>query len=115
MLIASESYAQKLAPLTAEFPKEMAPAIQAEYAKLWEKGKVLYQLNCAQCHNVKKKRLYYIPDFTAEQLKGYEIRVSNPRHESEIPEERVSPEDLVMISTFLQYKSKSGINPPGVK
>jgi hypothetical protein len=50
-----------------------------------------------------------IPDFTPEQLIGYELRVTNPEHESNIPEATVSAEELGYIMTFLSYKKKSGI------
>jgi len=47
-----------------------------------------------------------IPDFTPEQLIGYELRVTNPQHESNIPETTVSAEELGYIMTFLNYKRR---------
>lgn len=91
-----------------EFPDAMAEPVKAEYVKIWEKGKVLYDINCAQCHNIKKGKKEFIPDFNQEELKGYELRVSNGQHEENMPEERVTPEELGIISTFLLYKKKSG-------
>jgi hypothetical protein len=94
-----------------EFPKEMAANIQAEYTKICEKGQILYNLNCAGCHNIPDKRKTIIPDFTQEQLKGYELRVSNPKHESDLPETKITPEELGLICTFLLYKKKSEYIP----
>lgn len=90
-----------------EFPKEMLPEVQAEYIKMCEKGRVLYQLNCAGCHSTFKRKKEIIPDFTSEQLSGYAIRVSNGSHEINLPEEQVTPEELALISNFLVYRKKT--------
>lgn len=95
--------------ITYEFPKEMLPEVQVEYRKLCDKGKILYELNCAKCHNIPKGRKEIIPDFEVEQLSGYAIRVSNGDHEMNLPEEQVTPEELALISNFLTYKKKSGV------
>jgi hypothetical protein len=92
-----------------ELPVAMVPAVKIEYAKQCDKGKILYDINCAQCHTTIVKRKKMIPDFTAEQLIGYELRVTNPQHESNIPETTVSTEELGYIMTFLSYKKKSGV------
>lgn len=91
-----------------ELPAAMVEAAKIEYAKQCEKGKILYDINCAQCHNSKEKRKVIIPDFTPEQLIGYELRIINEEHESGIPETTISTEELGYIMTFLSYKKKSG-------
>ena len=96
--------------VTYEFPAAMAEPVRAEFAKVCDKGKILYDINCAGCHNIKKGNRQIIPDFTPEQLKGYELRVSNAQHEENMPDEKVTAEELSLISTFLLYKKKSGIN-----
>jgi mono/diheme cytochrome c family protein len=68
---------------------------------------VLYDINCAGCHNIKKGSRLLVPDFTPEQLKGYELRVSNAQHEENMPDEKVTAEELSLISTFLIYKKKN--------
>lgn len=98
------TYGQK--KIKYEFPKEMLPEVQAEYLKLCDKGRILYQLNCSSCHSTFKGKRELIPDFTYEQLSGYAIRVSNGQHEMSLLEEQVTPEELALISTFLIYKKK---------
>lgn len=90
-----------------DFPKEMAAPIKVEYIKLYDKGQILYNMNCDKCHTkvVKGKRL--VPDFSPEQLKGYELRVLNPQHESGLPEENITAEELGHVMTFLTYKKKN--------
>ena len=95
-----------------QFPSEMSESVQADFDKQCEKGQILYSINCASCHNTKVRGKEIIPDFSPEQLKGYELRVLNPDHESGIPEENISPEELGLIMTFLSYKKK---NTPMVK
>ena len=93
-----------------DFPAEMAEPVKTEYMKLCEKGRVLYEINCAGCHNKKVRGKEVIPDFSQEQLVGYGLRVLNAQHEAGIPEENVTPEELSLISTFLMYKQKNQSN-----
>jgi hypothetical protein len=97
---------------TYVFPAEMTPAIQSSYQDICEKGKVLYNLHCASCHNKKKWGKDIVPDFTFEQLDAYLIRAANERHDSDLTEEKVSAEELGMIMTYLTYKPKSGFIVP---
>lgn len=92
-----------------EFPPEMAAPVQVEYAKICDKGQILYDLNCANCHNTKVKGQTVIPDFSQDQLKGYEMRVMNSKHEAELPDEKVTSEELGLITTFLIYKKKNAV------
>jgi hypothetical protein len=93
--------------LAYEFPQEMKPDIKEHYTQQWKKGKILYEINCAKCHNTKVKGRVTVPDFTPEQLVGYEFRVKNQKHEANLTEESISPEELGMIVTFLTYKKKN--------
>ena len=95
------------AKVVYEFPGAMAEPVKTEFLKICEKGKILYDINCAQCHNLKKGRKELIPDFSSEQLKGYELRVANSQHEENMPDEKVTAEELGLISTFLLYKKKN--------
>lgn len=94
-------------PVTYSFPEAMAEPVKNEFTKVCDKGRILYDINCAGCHNIKKGRRELIPDFTPEQLKGYELRVSNAQHEENMPDEKVTAEELSLISTFLLYKKKN--------
>jgi hypothetical protein len=98
---------QKQVTIPYVFPEAMPLPVKMEFAKVCDKGKILYDLNCAGCHNIKKGKRELIPDFTPEQLKGYELRVSNAQHEENMPDEKVTAEELSLISTFLLYKKKN--------
>ena len=90
-----------------EFPDAMAQPVRNQYLVLCEKGRILYDINCAKCHNTKVGSKTIIPDFTIEQLGAYSIRVANQKHEMNVSEENVSAEELALITTYLTYKKKN--------
>ncbi|MCW3120540.1 MAG: hypothetical protein JWQ38_32 [Flavipsychrobacter sp.] len=91
------------------FPEAMPVAVKEGYTKQCDKGQALYAITCGKCHNITVKGKEVIPDFTPEQLIGYELRVLNPKHESNIPETVVTADELGMIMTFLTYKNKTHV------
>jgi thioredoxin-related protein len=91
---------------THNFPAEMDASVKDQYVKLFEKGRILYQMNCARCHNTKVKGIETMPEFTKEHLAKYELRLQNPQHESDLNEEKVTAEELQQIMIFLMYSKK---------
>ncbi|HTN46421.1 MAG TPA: hypothetical protein VL098_08755 [Flavipsychrobacter sp.] len=114
-MLALQCLAGKKKHATYEFPPEMSQAVRDQYTVLCEKGEALYQVSCAKCHNEKKGGKLIIPDFTQEQLGAYSIRVANAQHEEMVSEMMVPADELTLISTFLTYKTKSGILMNGGK
>ncbi len=98
---------KKSAKALYELPAEMAPAVKVEFAKQCDKGLALYNLTCANCHRQEVNGKTQIPDWPAEKLIGYELRVLNPEHENGLPDEHVTAEELGYIMTFLSYKKKN--------
>jgi hypothetical protein len=107
IMLFAACFSQKQVTVTYAFPEAMSEPVKMEFTKVCDKGKILYDINCAGCHNIKKGRRQVIPDFTPGQLKGYELRVSNAQHEENMPDEKVTAEELSLISTFLLYKTKN--------
>lgn len=89
------------------FPDAMSKSTQEEYERLSEKGRVLYEINCASCHTKKVKGRMVVPDFTEEQMGAYSIRIANEIHEDKVSEARVSAEELNLITYFFTYKKKN--------
>ena len=90
-----------------DFPDAMLPHVKEQYKAQWERGKILWDQNCARCHNTKVKGKTIVPDFREDQLKGYELRIANARHESELSDSLVTEEELGVIMTFLRYKKRN--------
>ena len=104
-----ESIGQKSQPrvvYTHNFPAAMGDDVKNAYIKLFEKGRILYQVNCAKCHNTKIDGVELMPEFTKEHLAQYELRIQNPEHEEAISEMRVNAEELQNIMIFLTYYKK---------
>ncbi len=104
-VILQQCHSQK--ELVYEFPEAMLPHVKVMFAERCEKGKILYDLTCAKCHNSKVKGKIIIPDFKPEQLTGYTLRVQNAQHETNMPDTLVTEEELGIIMTFLSYKKKN--------
>lgn len=96
--------------VTYQFPAEMNETVRADYASQCEKGRILYTINCAGCHTIRKGRKELLPGFSEAQLQGYHIRGGNASHETSVSEERVNAEELVYIVAFLTYRTKTTDN-----
>ncbi|MFL5729857.1 MAG: hypothetical protein ACJ75J_10260 [Cytophagaceae bacterium] len=88
------------------FPAEMSDQVRKDFTAQCDKGKILYEINCGGCHTKKVWGKSVIPDFRPEQLKGYELRITNSRHEASLTDEAVTAEELGLIMTFLSYKKQ---------
>lgn len=97
-----------------EFPAMMKENVKQDYLKQCLKGEVLYDQHCGKCHNIKVKRKLVVPDFTAEQVASYDMRLANKAHQTNLGGEEVSTEELVYIISFLTYKKKIGV-PADIK
>ena len=87
-----------------DFPADIAEEAKTEYKEKIEKGRILYNINCAKCHTKKVKGKLVIPDFTTDQLDSYIIRIKNETHVKAIPETIVTPQEMDLIQFFFTYK-----------
>ena len=86
------------------FPEDISQEAKAANFKMLEKGRVLYNINCAKCHNKKINGKIVIPDFTNTQLESYSIRIQNEVHVNNLPENKLTSEELEAIQFFFSYK-----------
>ncbi len=86
------------------FPEDIAPEARTQNLAQIEKGRKLYEINCAKCHSKKVNGQKIIPDFTVLQLDAYSIRIKNQAHVAVLPEDMVSLEELEDIQYFFSYK-----------
>lgn len=87
-----------------DFPSDIAEEAKTANRKMLEKGRILYNINCAKCHNKKINGRIIIPDFTQDQLDSYIIRIKNEVHINTIPETRVTAQEMEAIQFFFTYK-----------
>lgn len=100
------AWAQKKSKTEYQFPVEMKPHVQEAFILEFNKGKILYGINCAKCHSSFEKKKEIIRQFTAEQFEAYKIRIANPDHEQSMTEEQLAPDELGLIITYLTYRKK---------
>ncbi len=93
--------------VASNFPATMLPEVKVEYAKMFDKGKILYDINCAKCHNKKVKGKEVYADFTVDDLAKYELRATNSDHLESLTEQTVTEDELVLIKLFLAYKVRT--------
>ena len=109
LAITASCMVQKKPKVSYVFPAEMAEPVKAGYIQMWKKGEILYDLNCAHCHNRVVNRKVIIPEFTEEQLATYEVRIADPMHEMSLSETKVNAEELQLISVFLTYREHDSV------
>lgn len=95
--------------LLFDYPDNMvADTAKKRFVKEFNKGKTLYNLNCAKCHNIMVEKKPVIPDFSLPQLMDYEIRIEYQAHEEDLKETNITHDELDLIVLYLRYKKKSG-------
>lgn len=90
-----------------ELPETLPEVSRATVKANCDKGKILYEINCAKCHTTKEKRKLVIPDFTATQLSGYVLRTQNPEHFQNLSDRGLTNVELTQIIMYLLYKKKN--------
>jgi hypothetical protein len=89
------------------YPDDITEAGKADFVKTYNKGHILYNINCAKCHNKTQEGKQVIPDFSLPQLMDYEIRIQYPDHQDPMRETNLSQEELDQVITFLRYKKRN--------
>ena len=89
------------------FSDAMSKPTQEEYERLSEKGRILYEINCASCHTKKVSGKTIVPDFTEEEMGAYSIRIANEIHEDKVSEALISAEELNLITYYFMFKQKN--------
>lgn len=93
----------------ATYPNGLSDSARKVFVADFQRGQVLYDLNCGGCHNMQVDGRTVIPDFSLPQLLDYEMRSQYPEHQDRVRESDVSVEELDDIQTFLHYRKRSGV------
>ena len=85
--------------IPAAFPERSKDELYA----LLEKGRILYNGNCADCHNTVFAGKNRIPGFTSLQIDNYATAVAGRNAKNHAVIKQMSPEQLNQVITFLTY------------
>ncbi|MBS1917405.1 MAG: c-type cytochrome [Bacteroidetes bacterium] len=87
-----------------EIPPHYVKEQREKAIEAFEKGKVLFKINCAECHGIYKDGKENIPNFTKTQIDGYNAMYikGDPRNHSVA--RKLSPDQLGSILTFLRLR-----------
>ena len=91
-------------PVLYHYPAGMKHSKRAAFVADCEKGKVLYGIHCARCHNTMVDGKEVLPNFTPIQLEGYDLRMDEPKHKPTLTERNMPQEELDLIIKYLWYK-----------
>ena len=76
-----------------------------ENAIAWfEKGKILYKVDCAGCHGIYNKAKDSVPNFTKTQIDNYNAMYIKGDPKNHSVAANLSPEQLYYILTFLRLR-----------
>ncbi len=96
-----------------DYPEDStAEASKKAFEKQFNQGKVLYNISCGNCHNIKNGRKEIIPDFSMPQLMDYEMRMYT-EHSDRLTDKHVADDEMSKIILFLRFKKKSGTDIRG--
>jgi hypothetical protein len=70
----------------------------------FEKGKILYKVDCAGCHGIYKKGKDSVPNFTKTQIDNYNAMYIKGDPKNHSVASNLSPEQLYYILTFLRLR-----------
>jgi hypothetical protein len=70
----------------------------------FEKGKILYKVDCAGCHGIYNKGKDSIPNFTKTQIDNYNAMYIKGDPKNHSVAAKLSPEQLYYILTFLRLR-----------
>ena len=92
-----------------KLPEYNIPAHYGEQARAnaidwFEKGKILYKINCSHCHGIYDKGKETIPNFTKTQIDNYNAMYIKGDPKNHSVAAKLSQEQLYYILTFLRLR-----------
>jgi hypothetical protein len=87
-----------------DIPAHYTPQARENAIDWFEKGKVLYKIDCASCHGIYKKGKDSVPNFTKTQIDNYNAMYIKGDPKNHSVASNLSPEQLYYILTFLRLR-----------
>jgi mono/diheme cytochrome c family protein len=90
--------------VTYNIPADYPEARRQQIIELFNKGKVLYKINCSQCHGIFTKGQDKVPNFTNTQIDNYSASFLRRDPKNHAVAVQMSPEQMNEILVFLRFK-----------
>jgi hypothetical protein len=87
-----------------DIPSHYTEQARANAIDWFEKGKILYKIDCAGCHGIYQKGKDSIPNFTKTQIDNYNAMYIKGDPKNHSVAAKMSPEQLYYILTFLRLR-----------
>ena len=82
---------------------------KAEFLANLEKGRLLFKMNCSECHGIFGKGKDSIPNFSNQDLADYTVAFKANDQNNHAVVKKLLPEEMSMILTFLQYRKTDSL------
>jgi hypothetical protein len=95
------------APKKVEYniPPDVSEPNRSLLIARFEKGEILFKINCTGCHGIYTKGKDGVPNFTNQQIDNYTaMALADPQNHTVI--KKISSEQLDYILTFLRLRKK---------
>ncbi len=102
------SFAACAYPKEGEYlvPRDYVVKDRKDYISQFKIGRLVYEENCAKCHNKEIDGKIYEPRFVAAQLESYIIRVKPPAHRGNLPATALSDDEIKKVILYLYNNGK---------
>ncbi len=87
-----------------DIPSHYGKEARESAIQWFEKGKILYKINCAGCHGIYKKGRDSVPNFTKIQIDNYNAMFIKGDKKNHSVAARLDPQQLYYILTFLRLR-----------
>lgn len=97
--------------VTYDIPSHYAEEPRRNAIEWFEKGKILFKINCSECHGIFKKGQDSIPDFTESQIDNYNAMFIKGDPKNHSVARKLSQDQLNYILTFLRLRKMEKVVP----
>ncbi|MFI5193733.1 MAG: c-type cytochrome [Chitinophagales bacterium] len=87
-----------------DIPSHYSKQARANAIDWFEKGEILYKINCSGCHGIYQKGKKTVPNFTKTQIDNYNAMFIKGDPKNHSVAAKLSQEQLYYVLTFLRLR-----------
>jgi hypothetical protein len=87
-----------------DIPSHYGKQARANAIDWFQKGEILYKVNCAKCHGIYKKGKESVPNFTKTQIDNYNAMYIRGDPKNHSVAAKLSQDQMYYILTFLRLR-----------